>query len=1291
VTSHIGYTAIHTEGGLLPVDLLSRVAAGDTTVGGLSPGDYHLAPGERISEQITRAWSRLLPAWRRFAADLESLPVDDPAAGVTRERWLQPLFHELGQGRLLPTKALEVEGKAYPISHMWGHVPIHLVGVGTSLDRRQAGVRGAATASPHSMVQELLNRSDDHLWALLSNGRQLRVLRDNASLTRQAYLEFDVETIFGNEIFDEFVVLWLVCHESRLAASDPRETWLERWVAEAASAGTRALDALRGQVELAITHLGRGFIAFPDNQLLRKRLREGDLGTLDYYRQVLRLVYRLIFILVAEDRGLLFAPASSEAAQRHYIDHYSMARLRGLAAGRSSRGPHPDLWRSLGVVMRGLSNFDGCQPLALPSLGSFLWSDETVPDLDGADISDTDLLAAVRALTLIVDREAKLVRPIDYRNLGPDELGGVYEGLLELHPSVDIDASAFELESVTGSERKSTGSYYTPESLIAGLLDSALEPLLVEAVKAPAPEAAILALRVLDPAVGSGHFLAAAGRRIARRLASVRTGEPEPAPETIRHALRDVVGRCLYGIDLNPMALELAKINLWLEAIEPGRPLTFLDHHLACGNALLGATPKMIAGPIPNEAYQALSDDAREVATTWRRTNANEVRLIESGQQGLALGSPLERLVSSLSEEAAALADLPDETTELVEAKAAAHAALVGSEEMTRARLAADAWCASFLCPKREGVPPVTTSTVAALAEGAVDPAVLSVIDRLRERHRILHWHLAFPDVFRQDGGFSLVIGNPPWDQLQYDPREIFANSHPEIAEAPTMAKRNRLIAELAETDPPAFAAHRENLRDMEAFQQFIHSSGRFPLTSFGRLNTAPLFVEAMREGLASTGRLGVIVPTGIATDSFNQYFFADLVSNHQLVSLFDFENSQPLFPGVHRSFKFCLLTLNGSRGGTEDIEFAFFAHKISDLSDPERRFSLTPDDLELLNPNTRTASVFRSRTDAELTKKVYRRVPVVDRDGDSDGNPWGIEFQLMFMMNTDSDLFRTRAELDAMGAELQGNVWRRGLESWLPLYEGKMVHHFTHRWGDYSMQRDGRTDTQLPDVPETLLADPNYVVQPRYWVEEGEVHERIPSPVKWFLGFRDITNTTNERTMIASAIPVTAVGNNEPLIFTSAAPRLTCVLPAILDAFVFDYFVRHKVGGTHLNFYIAKQLPLLPPTVLEERAPWSPSESVSEWMIPRVLELTYTAADMVGFATDLDYDGPPFSWNPERRRQIRAELDAACFHLYGLDREELQYVMDTFPIVRGNDEGVHGEFLTKRLVLEQYDILSRA
>ncbi len=1283
-----GYTAIDTEGGLLPVDLLARVTGGDESVGGLRPADYHLAPGERLLDQISRAWSRLLPAWRRFAAKLEALPEGEPAAGATRERWLQPLFHELGQGRLLPTKALEVEGKAYPVSHLWGRIPIHLVGVGTSLDRRQAGVRGAATASPHSMVQELLNRSDDYLWALLSNGRQLRVLRDNVSLTRQAYLEFDLETIFGSEIYEEFVVLWLMCHESRFDAEDPEHSWLERWVAEASSAGTRALDALRDQVEVAITHLGRGFLAFPDNHELRRRLREGELGAVDYYRQLLRLVYRLIFLLVAEDRVLLFDPESSEEAQRRYIDFYGLGRLRSLASSRAGRGPHPDLWRSLLVVTRGLSAHGGCPALGLPALGSFLWSEETTPELDASDISNTDLLSALRATTLLTDREARLLRPIDYRNLGADELGGIYEGLLELHPIIDTDAAHFELQAAAGSERKSTGSYYTPDSLIAALLDSALEPLLDEAANSAEPEEALLGLRVLDPAVGSGHFLTAAGRRIARRLAAVRTREAEPAPEAVRHALRDVVSRCLYGIDVNPMALELTKINLWLEAIEPGRPLSFLDHHLACGNALLGATPELVARPIPDVAYKALTDDDKTTAATWRKANAAEAKKTQAGHGQLALGSPIEQLVSALADEARIVERMLDDTPEEVHAKAAAYEALVASTEMTRAHLAADAWCAAFLAPKQPGLSPLTTSTVAVLAEGVADPAVLAIIEEVRVRHGLLHWHLAFPDVFGR-GGFSLVVGNPPWETVQFSEQEFFATRDPEIAQV-AGAKRKARIAKLETEDPALWREFRAALRAAEAESAFLHTSGRYPLCGRGKVNTYAVFAEAMRNALSPGGQLGVIVPTGIATDDTTKVFFSDCVSAHRLVSLRSFENEAFIFQDVHHAFRFCLLTLSGGGRTVDQPVFSFFLRRVSDLADAERSFVLTAGELAVLNPNTRTAPVFRSRTDAELTKKIYGRVPVLVSEADPDGNPWGVEFQQgLFNMTSDSGLFRSADELLGLGADLEGNVWRKGADKWLPLYEAKMLHQFTHRWGDYALQPAGRTHIELPDVPIRLLADAAYLVKPRYWVPEAEVFERLPHPAAWLLGFRDITGVEKVRTMIASALPLVAVGHNVPVVWTTASPLLTAGLLASFDSFVFDYCARQKVGGTHMTFFVLKQLPVLPPADLEQPTPWAPKEPVADWLGTRVVELSYTAIDLAGFAADLGYAGPPFRWDPDRRRQLRAELDAGLFHLYGLDREEVAYVMSTFPVVRKRDEAAHGEYLTNRLILEQYDAMA--
>lgn len=1279
-------SAITTSGGLLPSDLLARLAADPQALSGTRPEEYHLPPGRRLRDAISRAWSELLGQWTEFRDRLDRLPEGERATTITRETWLLPLLTELGFGRLAAARGgLSADSTSYPISHAWGPVPIHLLGADVDLDRSAPGVAGAARSSPHALVQDFLNRSDDHLWAIVSNGRVLRLLRDHTSLTRPAYVEFDLQAIFEAQSFADFAVLWLLCHQSRFEADRPEDCWLERWAAEARQMGVRALAELRDGFEAAIRALGSGFLTHPANSDLRRRLHDGDLRASDYHHQVLRLVYRLVFLLVTEDRDLL-SPDPDSAESARYRAYYSMSRIRDLAErGQSSQ--HGDLWESLRPVF-GALGINGSPALGLPALGSFLWSGTACIDLDSACLSNAALLEAFTALAFTHRDKAR--QRVDFAHLGPEELGGVYESLLELQPQIDLDTSTFTLVVAAGHERKTTGSYYTPTPLVSELLDSALEPVLDEAAAQPDPESSLLAVTVLDPACGSGHFLIAAAERIARRLASARTGEPAPAPSAVGHALRDVVSHCVYGIDANAMAIELAKVNLWLAAMEPGKPLSFLDHHLAHGNALLGTTPDLVAQPIPDEAFKPLTGDDKSTADSWRKANAKDAKEARAGINQLALGSPIEALITSLAERSRCIDGMPDQTPEAVEAKAAAYADLSESADLIRARLAADAWCAPFFLPKTPGSCQVTSSTVASLAEGTVpDQAVLDAVNEVRDSHGFLHWHLAFPGVFQRDRGFSVVIGNPPWDKVKLSEKEFFATRYPEIAKAAGV-KRKALITRLQVEDPGLWDEYRTALRSAEAESVFLRTSGRYPLCGRGDVNTYAVFAEAMCDGLALTGRLGVVLPTGIATDDTTKAFFADCVTNRRLVSLKSFENEALVFPGVHHAFRFCLLTLSGPRGVPEDATFSFFLRRVSDLSDAERSFTLSPEDLELLNPNTRTAPVFHSRTDAELTKKIYRRVPVLVREGNPDSNPWGIELSTMFHMTNDSGLFASAVELGALGAELDGNTWRKGSDVWLPLYEGKMIHHYTHRWGDYALQPEGRTHVELPDVPDRLLADRDYVVTPRYWVAEREVLRRLPTNgVRWLLGFRDITSATVERTLIAAAFPMAAVGNKVPLLFPSADPKLIAFLPATLTSFVCDYAARQKIGGTTLNFFIAKQLPVLPPMTFTEPAPWSPRESVASWMKPRILELTYTARDMAGYAADLDFDGPPFIWDTGRRRKLRAELDGAFFHLYGLDRPEVEYVMDTFPIVRRRDEATHGEYLTKRLILEQYDELS--
>ena len=562
------FSAVRTEGGLLPQDLLARIQGGDPNLVGTKAETYHLGPHERIGEAANRSWSRLAATWRAFQEAVEKEPESSLATGLTRDRWLLPLFQELGYGRLPRGSGIEVEGKTFAVSHTWHHSAIHLLGCRIDLDRRQKGVVGAAKSSPHGLVQEFLNRSDEHLWGFVTNGYRLRVLRDHHSLTRQAYVEFDLQTIMDGEQYSEFLLLWLVCHQSRVEADKPEECWLETWVNTSREEGVRALDKLRDGVEKAIESFGTGFLAHRDNTELKDALESGELDKQEFYRQILRLVYRRIFLFVAEERDALLDPNATEEAREHYRRYYATRRLRDLADKRRG-SPHPDLWRGLALVMEKLD--DGYPALGLPALGSLLWSQAACPRLMEATCANEHVLSAIRHLSHI--QEGKTRYPVNWRNVGADELGSIYESLLERHPRIHKEAATFKLETAAGHERKTTGSYYTPTPLVDCLLDSALDPVLDEASKKPEPEAAVLDLKVCDPACGSGHFLVAAARRIAKRLASVRSGDDDPSPHDVQAALRDVVGRCIYGVDLNPMAVELCKVSLWMEATEPGKPL----------------------------------------------------------------------------------------------------------------------------------------------------------------------------------------------------------------------------------------------------------------------------------------------------------------------------------------------------------------------------------------------------------------------------------------------------------------------------------------------------------------------------------------------------------------------------------------------------------------------------------------------------------------------------------------------------------------------------------------------
>lgn len=1294
------FSCVRTEGALLPPEVLRRIADGDRDLPGLRPDDYHLVPGETLGEAVNRAWARLVGGWAAFRSALAAAPPSDPATTLTRERWLLVLMAELGYGRLPAAAAVEVDGRSFPVSHGWGQSPLHLVGARVDLDRRTPGVAGAARQSPHSLVQELLNADDSRLWGMASNGLALRVLRDNAQLTRQAYVEFDLQAMMDGEVYSDFALLWLVCHQSRVEGERPEHCWLERWSAEAAERGARARESLRQGVEQAIATLGTGLLAHPDSTPLRLALRDGTLAPLDFYRQMLRLVYRLIFLFVAEDRDALLDPGASPEARARYLDHYSTARLRRLAARRRG-GRHPDLWRALRLVMRRLGADEGAPGLALPALGSALWDERRIADVMGAEIANRDLLQAVRDLAFVSDRHT--LRPVDYRNLGAEELGSVYESLLELHPELNVDAPSFALSTAAGSERKTTGAYYTPTSLIVELLDSALDPVLGGAAQADDPEAAILALKVCDPACGSGHFLIAAAQRIAMRLAAVRTGDAEPAPAAVRAALRDVVGRCVYGVDVSEMAVELCKVALWMEAIEPGRPLSFLDHRIVVGNSLLGTTPALVSRGVPDAAFTALLGDDRTVVAALKKHNRAE----RGGQTTLLLDSLVPQ-TAPLASELAALEATPDDDILGVHERERRYRRLVASEAHERARWAANAWCAAFVCAKGKGEPEITTATVRQLASGpdSVPERVRARIAAIASAHRFHHWHVAFPDVFTPHpdppddddagwtGGFDVVLGNPPWERIKLQEKEWFATRSPEIALAANKAARERLLKKLPTEDPPLWEAWQGALRQAEGESHMVRRTGRFPLCGRGDVNTYSIFAETMRTIVAPRGRVGCIVPSGIATDDTTKHFFGDLMRTGTLVSLFGFENEEFLFPGVDHRVRFALVTMRGDGQADTPVEFVFFARQTSWLRDPERRVVLTASDLALLNPNTLTCPTFRSGRDAEVARRIYARVPVLLREGPPEQNPWGVDFMAMFHMANDAHRFRRADELTTDGWHLDGNVFRKGDEEHLPLYEAKMLRFFDHRYGTYEGQTQAQANQgTLPRLSEEQHADPGHLAQPRYWVDDAAVDDRLSDRWDhgWLLAWRDIARSTDERTLIASVLPRGGAGDKAPLVLPSgAAVRFAGCLLANLTSLVFDYVARTKVGGSGVKFFIVKQLPVFPPTAYADRCAWA-DDTLDDWVTARAVELTYTATDLAAFASDVGWPGPPFVWSEARRAVLRADLDAAYFHLYDLPREDVEHVMDGFPVVRQNDERAHGEPRTRRLILEAYDAMAEA
>ena len=899
--------------------------------------------------------------------------------------------------------------------------------------------------------------------------------------------------------------------------------------------------------------------------------------------------------------------------------------------------------------------------------------------------------------------------------------------------------------------RKDAGGYYTPESLVALVLRETVGPLVdarMDAFRARIAEAggaskkasdaegraiavelarfdaaeAILDLRVCDPAMGSGHFLVSLvdflGDRVIEALAEadeVVAGYVSPVAARIvdiRNTIaeraesegwivdsshlddrqivrRMVLKRCVHGVDKNPMAVELAKVSLWLHTFTVGAPLSFLDHHLRCGDSLFGCWV----------------DEGVERAEA--RGGGGMLFLQEPIDRAKAAADPM-RTIEALSdteiteaEQSSALFDhVREETGPLAAFLSVLHALDWLEPDAEEQELTA-VWLTGVLGD------PVAIAAGDALVRSGVprSGAFIELLARARalaNEERFLHWQVAFPGVWSdwegsdRSGGFDAVVGNPPWDRMKLQQVEWFALRRPEIAMAPRAADRRRMMRELEETGDPLAEDFRRAFERVSMAIRTARQGGQYPLLAHGDINLYALFVERALALVKADGLIGMLTPSGIASDMSAAKFFGAVATEGRLRSLYDFENRRtrfdtdrrkaaPFFRHVDSRFKFCALVVGRSPSDVA-ANCAFFLQDVSEVGDPDRCFPLAAADFANVNPNTGTAPIFRSRRDAQLTTSVYGRVPVlVDRSQGTVSRLWPVRYKRMLDMTDDSHLFRTRNELEEVeGAwPVAGSRFESQSGLWLPLYEGKMVQAFDHRAASVVVNPDNRhrPAQPVPATPEQHV-DPGWTPEPQYWVDAA-----MCGSAEWRLAFKHVTSPTNVRSVIAALIPAAGCGNSLPVLEPEGDDRSEWLLAANMNATVFDYVARQKIQGQNLNLFLIEQLPVIPAHVAATTT--FGGKTAIEITREAVLELTYTSHDMTAFARDIghvDRKGavkPPFKWDPERRMRLRAKLDAVFFHLYDITgRKDVRYIYSTFPIVERQEERAYGRYRTRDLCL---------
>lgn len=784
----MNFPSIDIQGSILSIDLLAKIRSEQATF--QQGKDFHPdLTNAKLKDEISLAWQEAKGQWAIYKSKLARLKEGETGTTETRNFWISPLLTNLGYNLTFNRQSEELNGKSFPIGYRDGNLdgfPVYVGGYHESLDKRPENKQ--LRVSPHAMVQEYLNYSE-HLYGMVTNGRQLRLLRDASRITRLSYVEFNLEKMMEEDLYSDFVILYRVLHASRMPKKidGGAESIIEKYHQEGLEAGSTIRSKLGDAVKEAIKSLANGFINHPNNTALREAVASGNFSADEYYRHQLRIIYRLLFLFVIEERNLVYADNKTPEAKRFnqiYFNYYSLLRLRKLAKKLlpPEAGRHYDLWQGLISTFSLFEKKEIGEKLGIMALQGDLFGYHAISgngyDLHQCYLSNAVLLNIIKSLSYFENDNGVLIA-VNYGGLDVEEFGSVYEGLLELKLEVKkIEGSdQYSCSFDTSNERGKSGSHYTPEELVQPLIKHSLDYLIEDRIKPYQQKKAtnestvqsLLNLKIADVACGSGHILLSAARRLSLEIARVQTEEEQPNPVAIRKAMKDVVRNCIYGVDKNPLAVELCKIALWLEAYNPGEPLNFLDHHIKCGDAIVGLAHRSeLEKGIANEAFKTLPEDDKEVAAAYAKRNKEERKRAEIEKAGTQLTTEvqLENTVQEAMADYGEFVRMPETTPEEIERKAKAYQKFIEGKGFTFLKAMADTQVAQFFIPKTEAnkdylMTDADYRLILSGYKGWQDRKVAKATAIAYEQ-RFFHWFIEFPEVF-SDGGFDCVLGNPPF------------------------------------------------------------------------------------------------------------------------------------------------------------------------------------------------------------------------------------------------------------------------------------------------------------------------------------------------------------------------------------------------------------------------------------------------------------------------------------------------------------------------------------------------